>query len=128
MVKIPPAIQEMWIRSLVQEDPLENRIAIHSSFLAWENPWIEELKKLQSTGSQKSQTQLSNYNNQYLIYCGLVTKLCSTLCDPMNCSPPGCSVHGIFQERILEWVAISFSNLIYNLILYIKCIYLNIYY
>ena len=33
-----------------------------------------------------------------------------TLCDPMDCSLPGSSVHGIFQERILEWVAISFSR------------------
>ena len=33
-----------------------------------------------------------------------------TLCDPMDCSPPGSSVHGIFQARALEWVAISFSN------------------
>ena len=33
-----------------------------------------------------------------------------TLCDPMDCSPPGSSVHGIFQARILEWVAISFSK------------------
>ena len=35
---------------------------------------------------------------------------CLTLCDPMECSPPGSSVHGIFQARILEWVAISFSS------------------
>ena len=35
---------------------------------------------------------------------------CPTLCDPMDSSPPGSSVHGILQERILEWVAISFSN------------------
>ena len=35
----------------------------------------------------------------------LVTQLCLTLCDPMNCSLPGSSVHGIFQARILEWVA-----------------------
>ena len=34
---------------------------------------------------------------------------CPTLCDPVNCSLPGSSVHGIFQARILEWVAISFS-------------------
>ena len=33
-----------------------------------------------------------------------------TLCDPMNCSPPGCSILGILQARILEWVAISFSR------------------
>ena len=35
---------------------------------------------------------------------------CPTLSDPMDCSPPGSSVHGIFQARILEWVAISYSN------------------
>ena len=36
----------------------------------------------------------------------------STLCDPMDCSPPGSSVNGILQARILEWVAISFSYLL----------------
>ena len=40
----------------------------------------------------------------------LVTQLCSTLCDPMDCSLPGSSVHGILQARILEWVAIPFSR------------------
>ena len=40
----------------------------------------------------------------------LVTQLCPTLCDPMDCSPPGSSVHGIFQARILEQVAIPFSR------------------
>ena len=34
---------------------------------------------------------------------------CPTLCDPMDCSPPGFSVHGILQARTLEWGAISFS-------------------
>ena len=41
-----------------------------------------------------------------------VTQSCPTLCDPMDCSPPGSSIHGIFQARILEWVVISFSNLL----------------
>ena len=35
---------------------------------------------------------------------------CLTLCSPMNCSPPGSSVHGIFRARILEWGAISYSR------------------
>jgi len=42
--------------------------------------------------------------------CYLVTESCPTLCNPMNCSPPGSSFHGISQARILEWVAISFSK------------------
>ena len=41
-----------------------------------------------------------------------VAQLCLTLCDPMDCSPPGSSVHGIFQARILEWVAVSFSRML----------------
>ena len=40
----------------------------------------------------------------------LVAQLCPTLCDPMDCSPSDYSDHGIFQARILEWVAISFSR------------------
>ena len=39
-----------------------------------------------------------------------VTQSCLTLCSPMDCGPPGSSVHGIFQARVLEWVAISFSR------------------
>ena len=42
--------------------------------------------------------------------CCLASKLCPTLCNPVDCSLPGSSVHGIFQARILEWVAISFSR------------------
>ena len=40
----------------------------------------------------------------------LVTQSCLTFCDPVDCSPPGCSVHGILQAIILEWSAISFSR------------------
>ena len=39
-----------------------------------------------------------------------VAQSCPTLCDPVDCSPPGSSIHGILQARILEWVAISFSR------------------
>ena len=39
-----------------------------------------------------------------------VAQSCPTLCNPVDCSPPGSSVHGILQARILEWVAISFSR------------------
>ena len=42
--------------------------------------------------------------------CCLVAKSCPILCHPMDCSPPGSSVHGILQARILEWVAILFSR------------------
>jgi len=41
-----------------------------------------------------------------------VTQSCPTLRDPMDCSLPGSSVHGIFQARVLEWGAIAFSDLL----------------
>ena len=40
-----------------------------------------------------------------------VTQSCPTLSDPVDCSPPGSSVHGIFQARVLEWGAIAFSEM-----------------
>ena len=41
-----------------------------------------------------------------------VAQLCPTLWDPMDCSPPGSSVHGIFQARVLEWGALHFSEMV----------------
>ena len=51
-----------------------------------------------------------------------VAQSCPTLCDPMDCSLPGSSVHGIFQVRVLKWDAITFSekNIYFCLIDYVK--------
>ena len=47
------------------------------------------------------------------------TQSCPTLCDPVDCSPPGSSVHVVFKARILEWVAISFfRGLFHSILLY----------
>ena len=53
MVKNLPAMQETWVRSLGQEDPLEKGMATHSSILAWKIPWTEEPGGPQSMGSQR---------------------------------------------------------------------------
>ena len=69
-------------------------------------------------------TYNSNFNDSLLVYCLILLSLqpkekekeneviqsCLALCDPMDCSLPGFSIHGILQARILEWVAISFSR------------------
>ena len=49
------------------------------------------------------------YTKEYIVLIKIcsVPQSCLTLCDPMDCNPPGSSVHGILQARILEWVAIS---------------------
>ena len=60
MVKNLPAMQEVWVQSLGQEDPLEEEMATRSSVLARRIPWIEEPGWLQSMGSQKESTQLSD--------------------------------------------------------------------
>ena len=63
-------------------------------------------------------TLVQNIHNNYYLFstsyvldkCVLVAQLWPTLCNPMDCSPSGSSVHGILQARILEWVAIPFSR------------------
>ena len=53
MVKNLPAVQEIWVLSLGEEDSLEKGMATHSSTLAWKTPWTEEIGRLQSVGSQR---------------------------------------------------------------------------
>ena len=81
---------------------------------------------LQSMGLQRQDLATEQHNWYILSFCtpGIltqqfrlaaiiswsVTQSCPTLCDPMDCSPPGSSARGIFQERVLEWGAIAFSN------------------
>ena len=66
------------------------------------------------TGSGNTGGAVSMVYVQRLLANGMRAKSlhsCLTLCDPMDCNPPGSSVHGILQARILEWVASSFSIL-----------------
>ena len=53
MVKNLPAVWEAWVRSLGQEDPLEEEMATYSSILAWKIPWTYEPGRLQFMGSQR---------------------------------------------------------------------------
>ena len=74
----------------------------------------KDWKVPQSRDSQESRlnqlNKLKSYNLiQILSEVSEVSQLCPTLCDPMNCSLPGSSICGIFQARVLDWVAISFS-------------------
>ena len=64
-------------------------------------------KKLENLVTQASQAGISTLNSPLASMCA---QSCPTLCDPTDCSPPGSSVHGVFQARILGWVAISSSR------------------
>ena len=74
MIKNLPAIQETWVQSLGQADPLEKGKATHSSILVWRISWTEEPGGLQSMVKVK------------------VAQSCLTLCNPMDCNPPVSSV------------------------------------
>ena len=69
--------------------------------------WMKLEPIIQGEVSQKE-------NHQYSILMDVseseVAQLCPTLCNPMDCSPPGSSIHGILQARVLEWGAIAFSR------------------
>ena len=100
-------------------------MAPHSSTLAWKIPWMEEPGGLQSMGSLEMDTteQLHFHfslscigeGNGNPLQCikvkseSEVAQLCPTLSDPMDCSPLGSSIHGIFHAKVLEWGAIAFS-------------------
>ena len=55
-----------------------------------------------------------------------VAQSCPTLCDPVDCSLPGSSVHGIFQARVLEWGAIAFSAFLLLLLLLLLSRFSNV--
>ena len=58
----------------------------------------------------RKETKIISLNFLTEAVCAKSLQLCLTLCDPMVCSLPGSSVHGIFQARILEWVAMPSSR------------------
>ena len=86
---------------------MEEGLATHSGIPAWRTPWTEEPGGLQFVRSQRV-----GHDWRDVAYTGLseAARSCPTLCDPMDCSLPGSPVHGIFQARVLEWVAISSSK------------------
>ena len=61
-----------------------------------------------NSGVQISSSSFFHYSNILSLVKVLVAQLCPTLCDLIDCIPPGYSVHGILQARILEWIATPF--------------------
>ena len=106
-VKRLPIMQETQVQSLGWKDLLEKEMATHSSILAWKIPWMEEPGRLQSMGSQRVGHDWATSLHLTSLE---IDSVGLTLWDPKDCSPPDSSVHGILQERILEWVAFSFSR------------------
>ena len=117
-------MQETQVQSLDQEDLLEKEMATHSSILAWRIPWTEGPGRLWSVGQAMvcgdmteqlilllyNMYNLKLYAKSYVyVYIELFSHV-QLFWGPMDCSPPGSSVHGILHARTLEWVAIPFSR------------------
>ena len=79
-----------------------------NTVIQWFTKWETGIQTIKVENS--GEWAINWTNELYICVCVLFTKSCLTLCDPMNCSPPGSSVHGISKARILEWVAIPFSR------------------
>ena len=138
LIKNPPAIQETWVRPLGWEDPLEKGKAT-SSTLAWtiqfmglqrvRQDWatfillllvtnrllscillLEGTGRMEGKKARKKEDEEQGISSILIKVKMLAAQSWPILWDHMDCSPPGSSVHGIFQARTLEWVAISFSR------------------
>ena len=104
-------MKETWVRSLGCGGPLKKEMVTHPSILAWRIPWIEEPGGLRAYGYGVTRVRHSWATNPAPLIESkevLVDRLHLTLCDHTNCSPPGSSIHGILQERILEWFSITY--------------------
>ena len=118
VVKNSPAMQETQetqLQSPGWEYPLGEEMATYSSILAWEIPWTEEPGGLQSRGSQKSWTWLSNWAGTHItdtqnwmcstsVQFSSVARSCPTLCNPINRSTPGFPVHHQLPEFTQTYV------------------------
>ena len=115
-IKNLPTMWETWVRSPDWEDPLKARHGNTLSYSCLENSCGQRSLVgysrwgLKEWGATKRLSTQSNKQLSFDADCVLVTQSCPTLFNPMDYSPLGSSVHRIFQARIREWVAISFSR------------------
>ena len=97
-----------YLSILNKTDYLNNKNEVLQSFSSVQ--LLSHVQLFATPWTAAHQASLSITNSQKVKSESEVAQLCLTLCNPVDCSPPGSSVHGILQERILEWVAISFSR------------------
>jgi len=91
----------------------EFTVFINSTTISWTSKIYQPLYQVKGTALPSKWPPPRDKNiwqKHFAGYTVTVAQSCLTLCNPMDCSPPGSSVHGILQARILEWVAIPFSR------------------
>ena len=97
--KLPLITQRVWITAIWwRQGEISNSLTNASPHVLWQVIMMNCTYSNYALRKSESEVKV------------LVAQLCLILCDPMDCSPPGFSVHGILQARILEWIAIPFSR------------------
>ena len=92
-----------YLSILNKTDYLNNKNEVLQSFSSVQ--LLSHVQLFATPWTAAHQASLSITNSQKVKSESEVAQLCLTLCNPVDCSPPGSSVHGILQERIMEWVA-----------------------
>ena len=93
-----------------------NLLCLHTNLLgffwkAYHNDhWLKEVKVREQGHSRIPTREKKKKTTSQKLKESEVAQSCVTLCSPMDCSPPGSSIHGVFQARVLQYVAISFSR------------------
>ena len=106
--KLPFGLEEKIKKSLQDMKKLkEFIITIKWDFLRWNERMLVSKRK---TYASKNPSGIGNCIVHACMHVYLVAQLCPTLCSAMDCSLTGSSVHGIFQARVLEWVAVSYCR------------------
>ena len=104
-------IQRTWVWAALRDGEGQGSLTCCRSWGCKELDTTEQLNNKKRINRSHSQLRGCTETGSLAFACGLsLAQMCLTLCDPMDCSPPGSSVHGITQVRILEWIAISFSR------------------
>ena len=90
----------------------EDKKSAHSNWRKRYGSYLTQLQEKKGPGKRTLRKEgLNSQRMRSVLYCAVLSRsVCLILCDPMDYSPPGCSVDGILQARILEWSAISYSR------------------
>ena len=92
---------------LLKKSKIKSNLPIFTLMGCWDFSYLKVL--IFTVFTESKSKNITKYTHEVCVHAKLLQS-CLTLCDPMDCSPPGSSVHGILQARILEWVAMPSSR------------------
>ena len=111
LTHVSPKKTYRWLTNTWKDAQYHSLLEKCKSKLQWDiTSHLSEWPSSKSLHTINAAKGLEKRGHSYTVQFSSVAQLCPTLCDPMDYNPQGSSIHGIFQARVLEWVAISFSR------------------